>query len=70
MRLSSIVALAGSGFFVVIFFVGGGGVEKGRFYWGFLKKMGVWTWRFGGENVVRCVVNVVFWMGSFERRKM
>ena len=23
-----------------------------------------------GEFVVRCVVNVVFWMVSFERRKM
>jgi hypothetical protein len=61
MRLSSIVALAGRGFFVGIFFEGGGGVEKGRFCRRFLKKWvfgrGVlvvktwwdawWTWCFG-----------------------
>jgi hypothetical protein len=28
------------------------------------------TWCFGGEDVVECVVTVVFWMVSFERRKM
>jgi hypothetical protein len=28
------------------------------------------TWCFGGENVVGCVVNVVFWMVNFEGQKM
>jgi hypothetical protein len=70
MRLFSIVALAGSAFFVGIFLVGDGGVVKCRFCRGFLKKCGVWTWCFGGENVVGCVVDVVFWMVTFEGRKM
>jgi hypothetical protein len=31
-----------------------------RFCWGFLAKTGVFLWCFGGENVVHCVVDVVF----------
>jgi hypothetical protein len=66
MRLSSIVALAGSGFFVGDFFEVVVGLRKVVFI-GVFEKIGVWTRCFGGENVVRCVVNVVFWMVSFRR---
>jgi hypothetical protein len=30
------------------------------FLLGILRKRRVWMWFFGGENVVECVVNVVF----------
>lgn len=30
-----------------------------------LSKRRVWVWFFGGENVVECVVNVVFWQSLF-----
>jgi hypothetical protein len=33
------------------------------------RKMRVWVWFFGGENVVECVVNVVFWQSLFRREK-
>jgi len=37
---------------------------------GVLKKSGVLTWCFGGEVVVFCVVDVVFWQSCFEVGKM
>jgi hypothetical protein len=37
---------------------------------GCLKKRGGWTWFFDGENVVKCVVNVVFLHYLFEGRKI
>jgi hypothetical protein len=43
---------------------------KGLFLLGVFGKYVCRTWCFGGENVVGCVVNVVFGMVSFERRKM
>jgi hypothetical protein len=43
---------------------------KKAFLLGVFENNRVWTWCFGGENVVGCVVNVVFWMVSFEKRKM
>jgi hypothetical protein len=43
---------------------------KRAFLWGVFENNGVWTWCFGGENVVECVVDVVFWMVSFGGRKM
>jgi len=33
---------------------------------GIFEKTGAKTWCFGGQFVVRCVVNVVFWMVCFE----
>jgi hypothetical protein len=35
------------------------------FLLGILRKRRVWMWFFGGENVVECVVNVVFWQSLF-----
>ncbi|MBB5328503.1 hypothetical protein [Tunturiibacter gelidoferens] len=43
---------------------------KGLFLLGVFGKDVSKTWCFGGENVVECVVTVVFWMVSFEARKM
>jgi hypothetical protein len=37
---------------------------------GILRKQGVSWWFFGGENVVECVVNVVFWQSLFRVGKM
>jgi hypothetical protein len=64
MRLSSIVALAGGqGFFEEKKWCGG----KSLILLGVFENSGVWTWCFGGENVVGCVVDVVFWMVSLRR---
>jgi hypothetical protein len=43
---------------------------KKAFLLGVFENNGVWTWCFGGENVVECVVNGVFWMVNFEGQKM
>jgi hypothetical protein len=37
---------------------------------GILRKMGVLRWFFDGENVVECVVKVVFWQALFTGEKM
>jgi hypothetical protein len=37
---------------------------------GVLAKTGVFLWCFGGENVVDCVVNVVFWRSVLGGGKM
>jgi hypothetical protein len=37
---------------------------------GFLAKTGIFSWCFGGENVVDCVVNVVFKQSVFGAWKM
>jgi hypothetical protein len=37
-----------------------GGLQFPVFLRGLLEKVGVWGWFFAGENVVECVVNVVF----------
>jgi hypothetical protein len=41
------------------------GAENSHFQ-GFFEKSGVKTWCFGGQFVVQCVVNVVFWVVCFE----
>jgi hypothetical protein len=41
-----------------------------RFCWGVFEKSGVLTWCFGGEVVVFCVVDVVFWQSLFRPLKM
>ena len=40
------------------------------FLLGILRKRRVWMWFFGGENVVECVVNVVFWQSLSRGEKM
>jgi hypothetical protein len=40
------------------------------FLLGILRKRDVWRWFFDGENVVECVVNVVFWQSLFRGEKM
>jgi hypothetical protein len=40
------------------------------FLLGILRKGSVWRWFFDGENVVECVVNVVFWQSIFRGEKM
>jgi hypothetical protein len=40
------------------------------FLLGILRKRRVWVWFLGGENVVKCVVNVVFWQSLFQWWKM
>jgi hypothetical protein len=46
------------------------GEKKGEretcIFQGFFEKSGVKTWCFGGQFVVQCVVNVVFWAVCFE----
>jgi hypothetical protein len=37
---------------------------------GILRKRGVLGWFLGGENVVDCVVNVVFWQSLFRGGNM
>jgi hypothetical protein len=49
-----------------IFF--GGGVVV--FLWGILRKRVFLWWFFDGENMVECVVNVVFWQSLFRGGKM
>jgi hypothetical protein len=49
----------------IFFVVGSCGVFQG-----ILLKRGVLRWFFDGENVVECVVNVVFWQSLFRGEKM
>jgi hypothetical protein len=67
MRLVSIVAFGGLASFFCGKKLNGG---KGLFLLGVFGKYVCRAWCFGGENVVECVVNVVFWMVSFAERKM
>ena len=68
MRLSSIVALAAWDYLwgknIALVF----GLEK-PFFAGVLEICGCRTWFFDGENVVKCVVIVVFWVMFFCGKK-
>jgi len=46
------------------------GAECCGVFQGILRKEGVLWWFFDGENVVECVVNVVFWQSLFRGGKM
>jgi hypothetical protein len=45
------------------------GERETRIFKGFFEKSGVKTWCFGGQFVVQCVVNVVFWVVCLRAEK-
>jgi hypothetical protein len=70
-RIAAVVFLHDPGFIasdVMTYIFFGRGVVV--FLRGILRKQGVSWWFFGGENVVECVVNVVFWQSLFRVGKM